>query len=148
MRAIVQRVSEASVTIAGKTVGSIGRGFLVLLGVRVSDEIKDADYIIKKISGLRVFEDAEGKMNLPLSEVNGELLIVSQFTLYGDARHGNRPSFIDAALPEKAIPLYEYTVEKLREKFRVETGEFGAEMRVALVNEGPVTIILDSSKLL
>lgn len=148
MRAIVQRVSEASVSIEGRTVGSIGRGFLVLLGVRVSDELRDADYIIKKISGLRIFEDAEGKMNLPLSEVGGEILIVSQFTLYGDARHGNRPSFIDAALPDKAIPLYEYTVSKLRESFKVETGEFGADMQVSLINDGPVTIMLDSSKLL
>ncbi len=146
MRAVVQRVKSANVTINGETVGSIGKGFLVLLGVHVSDEIADCDYIVKKLSGLRVFEDEAGKMNLGLSDVGGELLIVSQFTLYGDARHGNRPSFIEAALPEKAIPLYEYTVDKLRERFKVGTGEFGADMQVALVNDGPVTILLDSKK--
>lgn len=147
MRAVVQRVSEASVTIEGREAGRIGRGFLVLLGVHASDEKADADYMIKKISGLRVFEDGNGKMNLPLSEAGGELLIVSQFTLYGDARHGNRPAFIEAALPEKAIPLYEYVVSSLRERFRVETGRFGSDMQVSLVNDGPVTILLDSKKL-
>jgi len=147
MRAIVQRTSSASVAIDGKTVGSIGRGMLVLLGVHTSDEISDADYIIKKLSGLRIFEDEAGKMNLSLAEVGGELLIVSQFTLYGDARHGNRPSFIEAALPDKAIPLYEYVVSKLGERFTVRTGEFGADMAVELINEGPVTILLDSKKL-
>ena len=146
MRAVVQRVSSASVTIDGNTVGSIGKGFLVLLGVYTGDERRDADYIIKKVSGLRVFEDEAGKMNLSLGDVGGELLIVSQFTLYGDARHGNRPSFIEAALPDKAIPLYEYAVEELRKSFTVRTGEFGAHMEVALVNDGPVTILLDSKK--
>lgn len=146
MRAVIQRVSSASVETEGKVVGSIGRGFLVLLGVHVTDETADADYIVKKISGLRVFEDENGKMNLPLNEVSGELLIVSQFTLYGDARHGNRPSFIEAALPENAIPLYEYVVGSLRRSFRVETGVFGADMQVRLVNDGPVTILLDSTK--
>lgn len=146
MRAVIQRVTQASVSIEGKTAGSIGRGFLVLLGVHVSDEKVDADYIIKKISGLRIFEDEAGKMNLPLAEVGGELLIVSQFTLYGDARHGNRPSFTEAALPEKAVPLYEYTVTELRKNFNVATGVFGADMQVSLVNDGPVTILLDSKK--
>lgn len=146
MRAVVQRVNHASVSVGGRPVGSIERGILVLLGVHVSDTEKDADYIVKKISGLRVFEDPDGKMNLSLKEVNGELLIVSQFTLFGDARHGNRPSFIEAALPDKAVPLYEYTVGKLSEQFRVETGEFGAEMKVLLENDGPVTILLDSKK--
>ena len=146
MRAVVQRVAHARVDVGGKTVGSIGRGFLVLLGVHTSDEREDADYIIKKLSGLRVFEDENGKMNLGLRDVGGELLVISQFTLYGDARHGNRPSFIEAALPEKAIPLYEYTVEKLRGGFHVETGIFGAEMEVSLLNDGPVTILLDSKK--
>lgn len=146
MRAVIQRVTQASVSIEGKTAGSIGRGFLVLLGVHVSDEKVDADYIIKKISGLRIFEDEAGKMNLPLAEVGGELLIVSQFTLYGDARHGNRPSFTEAALPEKAVPLYEYTVAELRKNFTVATGVFGADMQVSLVNDGPVTILLDSKK--
>ena len=148
MRAVVQRVSSASVSIGGKVAGSIGKGFLVLLGVHASDEKKDADYIIKKVSGLRVFEDDAGKMNLSLSDAGGEMLIVSQFTLYGDARHGNRPSFIEAALPEKAIPLYEYVVSSLRNTFNVQTGEFGADMQVQLVNDGPVTILLDSSKML
>ena len=147
MRAVIQRVTSASVSIGGEERASIARGFLVLLGVHVSDEKADADYIIKKISGLRVFEDGNGKMNLSLSDVGGELLIVSQFTLYGDARHGNRPSFIEAALPDKAIPLYEYTVKALSEKFKVETGEFGADMQVSLVNDGPVTILFDSKKL-
>ena len=119
----------------------------MLLGVHESDEIRDAEYAIKKISGLRVFEDEAGKMNLPLSEVGGELLVVSQFTLYGDVRHGNRPAFIEAALPEKAVPLYEFVVERLRESFTVETGVFGAEMQVELVNDGPVTILIDSKKL-
>ena len=128
MRAVVQRVSSASVSIGGETVGSIGRGFLVLLGVHTGDEKKDADHIVKKLSGLRVFED-------------------EKFTLYGDARHGNRPSFIEAALPDKAIPLYEYVVESLRKNFTVATGVFGADMQVSLVNDGPVTILLDSTKL-
>ena len=147
MRAVIQRVTEAAVTIDGETVGSIGRGFLGLLGIHGNDKKADADYIIKKVSGLRVFEDAEGKMNLSLSQVGGSLLVVSQFTLYGDARHGNRPAFIEAALPEKAIPLYEYIVSKLRESFEVQTGVFGADMQVSLINDGPVTIMLDSTKL-
>lgn len=147
MRAVIQRVKEAGVSIAGAETASIGKGFLVLLGVHDSDDIKDADYVIKKISGLRVFEDAEGKMNIPLAEVGGELLVVSQFTLFGDARHGNRPSFIEAALPDKAIPLYEYVVSKLRERFTVKTGSFGADMQISLINDGPVTILLDSKKL-
>ena len=147
MRAVIQRVTEAAVTIDGETVGSIGRGFLVLLGIHGNDEKADADYIIKKVSGLRVFEDAEGKMNLSLSQVGGSILVVSQFTLYGDARHGNRPAFIEAALPEKAIPLYEYIVANLRENFEVQTGVFGADMQVSLINDGPVTIMLDSTKL-
>ncbi len=146
MRAVIQRVASAEVSINGEAVGSIGRGFLVFLGVHVSDEKRDADYIVKKVSGLRVFEDANGKMNLSLNEAEGELLVVSQFTLYGDARHGNRPSFIEAALPDKAVPLYEYTVEELRKSFRVETGVFGADMQVSLVNDGPVTILLDSTR--
>ena len=147
MRAVIQRVKEASVSVDGVRVGAIGRGFLVLLGVHESDESKDADYVIKKISGLRVFEDEAGKMNLGLSEVGGELLIVSQFTLYGDVRHGNRPAFIEAAQPYKAIPLYEYTVKLLSESFTVQTGVFGAEMQVELINDGPVTILIDSKKL-
>ena len=148
MRAVVQRVSFAEVKIDGKAVGSIGRGFLILLGVNASDEICDADYIVKKVSGLRVFDDENGKMNLSLKDAGGELLVVSQFTLYGDARHGNRPSFTEAALPDKAVQLYEYTVSKLKRAFRVETGVFGADMQVSLVNDGPVTILLDSSRVI
>ena len=147
MRAVIQRVNQASVSVDGVKVGSIGRGFLVLLGVHGSDDIKDADYAVKKISGLRVFEDGAGKMNLSLADIGGELLIVSQFTLFGDVRHGNRPSFIEAALPDKAVPLYEYVVERLRESFTVETGVFGADMQVELINDGPVTIMIDSKKL-
>ena len=147
MRAVIQRVSRASVEIDGETVGSIGKGFLVLLGVHSTDVIADADYIIKKVSGLRVFEDADGKMNLSLKQAGGEILLISQFTLFGDVRHGNRPSFIEAALPERAVPLYEYTVDRLRADFKVETGRFGADMKVSLVNDGPVTIMLDSKKL-
>lgn len=146
MRAVVQRVSEASVSVGGRVTGSVGKGFLVLLGVHTDDTEKDADYIVKKLSGLRVFEDGDGKMNLGLKDVGGGLLVVSQFTLYGDARHGNRPSFIEAALPDKAIPLYEYVLSRLRESFPVGAGEFGAEMQVSLVNDGPVTILLDSSR--
>ena len=116
--------------------------------MNASDEICDADYIVKKVSGLRVFDDENGKMNLSLKDVGGELLVVSQFTLYGDARHGNRPSFTQAALPDKAVPLYEYTVSKLKRAFRVETGVFGADMQVSLVNDGPVTILLDSSRVI
>lgn len=146
MRAIVQRVSSASVSIGGNIVGSIGKGYMVLLGIHVEDYQTDADYIIKKLSGLRIFEDESGKMNLSLRDVGGEVLLVSQFTLYGDARHGNRPGFTEAAPPAKAIPLYEYVRDRLREQFKVETGEFGADMQVSLVNNGPVTIMLESKK--
>ncbi len=147
MRAVIQRVTNASVSVNGEVIGSSGRGFLVLLGVHESDDIKDADYIVRKISGLRVFEDEAGKMNLGLRDVGGGILIISQFTLYGDARHGNRPAFIEAALPEKAVPLYGYVVDSLKKEFPVSTGEFGADMQVSLTNDGPVTILLDSKKL-
>ena len=141
MRAVIQRVSEAKVTIGQETVGRIGRGYMVLLG------IEDADYICDKIIGLRVFEDDQGKMNLGILDVNGAILLISQFTLYGDARHGRRPSFIKAARPEQAIPLYEYAIRRLSQSVPVETGRFGAEMQVALVNDGPVTILLESKRL-
>ncbi len=147
MRAAVQRVTKASVKVEGKCVGEIARGLLVLLGVHEEDDASDADYIVKKLSGLRVFEDEAGRMNLACGDIGGQMLVVSQFTLYGDARHGNRPSFTEAALPEKAIPLYEYVVERLRERFFVATGVFGADMAVELINDGPVTILLDSKKL-
>lgn len=148
MRAVLQRVSSASVSIEGRIVGEISRGYLVLLGVGLDDTEQDADYIVNKISGLRIFDDADGNFNLALEDVDGELLVVSQFTLHGDARKGRRPSFIHAARPETAIPLYERVVSKLcDEGYRVETGRFGEHMDVALVNDGPVTLLLDSKKL-
>lgn len=146
MRAVVQRVSEASVKIDGEVKGSIGRGYMVLLGIEDIDEDADLEYICDKITGLRVFEDEQGKMNLSIEDVSGSILLISQFTLYGDARKGRRPSFIKAARPEKAIPLYERAIERLSKSIHVETGEFGADMKVALVNDGPVTILLDSKR--
>lgn len=146
MRAVVQRVSEASVTINGKVNGSIGKGYMVLLGVEDIDEKEDLDYICDKLIGLRVFEDAEGKMNLDIRDIGGEILLISQFTLYGDARKGRRPGFIKAARPDKAIPMYEEAIRRLSETVHVECGEFGADMKVALINDGPVTILLDSKR--
>ena len=147
MRAVVQRVSRAKVTVSGEITGEIGRGLLVLLGVGAGDSRADADYLAEKIAGLRIFEDADGKMNLSVAEIAGTLLVVSQFTLYGDARRGKRPSFDAAAPPQAARELYEYFVEKIRAAgLRCETGRFQEMMRVELVNEGPVTILLDSGK--
>lgn len=146
MRAVVQRVSEASVKIDGEVKGSIGKGYMVLLGIEDIDEEVDLEYICDKITGLRVFEDEQGKMNLSIEDVSGSVLLISQFTLYGDARKGRRPSFIKAARPEKAIPLYEKAIERLGRTVPVETGEFGADMKVSLVNDGPVTILLDSKR--
>jgi D-tyrosyl-tRNA(Tyr) deacylase len=147
MRAVVQRVSRARVTVKGETAGEIGLGLLVLLGVGAGDTRTEADYLVEKTIGLRIFEDAGGKMNLSVAEVGGALLVVSQFTLYGDARRGKRPSFDGAAPPEQARELYEYFVEKVRASgVRLETGRFQETMRVELVNEGPVTILLDSGK--
>jgi D-tyrosyl-tRNA(Tyr) deacylase len=147
MRAVLQRVSRATVTVEEKVVGEIGAGLLVLLGVGANDTRADADYLVEKIIGMRIFEDADGKMNLPLTKVDGSMLVVSQFTLYGDTRRGKRPSFDAAAPPEKARELYEYFVGKVRTAgLRCETGLFQASMRVELVNHGPVTILLDSSK--
>ena len=146
MRAVVQRVSEASVTINGKVKGSIGKGYMVLLGVEDIDEKEDLDYICDKLIGLRVFEDAEGKMNLDIRDIGGEILLISQFTLYGDARKGRRPGFIKAARPDKAIPMYEEAIRRLSETVHVECGEFGADLKVALINDGPVTILLDSKR--
>ena len=147
MRAVVQRVTRARVTVADEVVGDIGRGLLVLLGVAREDTEAHADYLADKIAGLRIFEDSSGKMNLALRETAGSALVVSQFTLYGDVRHGKRPSFAAAAAPEKARELYEYVVERLRAAgLRCETGNFQAMMQVELVNDGPVTILLDSSK--
>lgn len=147
MRAVVQRVSRAQVTVAGESVGEVGHGLLVLLGVGQNDSVADADYLADKIAGLRIFEDAEGKMNRAVGESGGAVLAVSQFTLYGDARRGKRPSFDAAARPEQARSLYEHFVERIRAAgLRCETGRFQEMMQVELVNEGPVTILLDSQK--
>lgn len=146
MRLVVQRVKKAKVEVEGKTVGSINNGFLVLLGVTHTDTRKEADYLVKKLCNLRVFEDENGKMNLGLKDVGGELLIVSQFTLYADCSQGNRPSFINAAKPDVANELYEYFCQKCKEQnIKVEKGIFGADMKVSLLNDGPVTIILEKS---
>ncbi|CAN5604882.1 D-aminoacyl-tRNA deacylase [soil metagenome] len=148
MRAVIQRVSRAQVSVDGEIVGEIGRGILVLLGVSVEDTKNEASYLLEKTLNLRIFEDAEGKMNLSLLDIKGELLVVSQFTLYGDARKGRRPSFIDAAAPEKANALYEFFVlEAGKQIEKVETGRFQAMMNVELAGDGPVTILLDSAKL-
>jgi D-aminoacyl-tRNA deacylase len=148
MRAVIQRSRQASVTVDQRLVGSIEHGLVVLLGVAAEDTPADADYLLEKILGLRIFDDAEGKMNLGLAQVGGELLIVSQFTLLGDARKGRRPSFIKAAGPELGRSMYEYFIGRAKEQGgRVATGEFGADMQVALINDGPVTILLDSQKL-
>ena len=147
MRCVVQRVKEASVTVAGETVGKIGPGYMVLIGVSVEDTEKDVRYMADKVPNLRIFEGAEDKMNLSLKDVGGEILAVSQFTLYGDARGGRRPSFIAAARPEAANELYEQLVASWREQgIHVETGRFRTHMEVSLVNDGPVTILLDSMK--
>ena len=147
MRAVVQRVKRARVTVDGEVTGKIGPGSLVLLGVAANDGEADADYLVEKILNLRIFEDDEDKMNLSLIDSGGGMLVVSQFTLYGDTRRGRRPSFISAAPPDKANSLYEYFVLKARESISiVETGRFQAMMDVELVNDGPVTIILDSEK--
>lgn len=147
MRAVVQRVSRARVTVEGITVGEIGPGILLLLGVSRSDSESDADYLLDKILNLRIFDDSTGKMNLSLLDIAGGLLVVSQFTLYGDTRRGRRPSYIDAAGPGDASRLYEYFVSRARKLVSsVATGQFQAMMDVELVNDGPVTILLDSSK--
>jgi D-tyrosyl-tRNA(Tyr) deacylase len=148
MRAVVQRVTDARVEVAGDVAGEIGAGVLVLLGVARDDTGSDADYLAEKINNLRVFDDAEGKMNLSLLETGGAMLVVSQFTLYGDVRRGRRPSYSDAAEPEKANELYQYFIDRVRSLgVKVETGVFQAMMKVSLTNDGPVTILLDSRKL-
>jgi D-tyrosyl-tRNA(Tyr) deacylase len=144
VRVLVQRVSSASVTIAGRVTGSIDAGLLLLVGFRVDDVETSLEWMADKVCGLRIFSDEAGKMNRSVEEAGGGLLVVSQFTLYGDVAKGKRPSFIDAARPETAIPLYEKFITRLRARIaRVETGEFGADMQVALVNDGPVTIWLE-----
>ena len=145
MKLVVQRVKKAKVTVAGKVVGKINEGFLVLLGVNHTDSEKTADYLVKKLCNLRIFKDENDKMNLNIKQVKGSLLIVSQFTLYANCKEGNRPSFIDAAKPDKANKLYEYFCNKCKEnEIEVETGEVGANMQVELTNDGPVTIILEN----
>lgn len=145
MRAVVTRVRHASVTIGGAVAGSIGQGFLILLGVTHTDTEAEARKLADKICSLRIFEDENGKMNLGLDSVNGELLIVSQFTLFGSCKHGRRPDFLAAARPEVAIPLYERFIALCREKgLLVQTGEFGADMKVDSLNDGPLTLILDT----
>ncbi|WP_432358446.1 D-aminoacyl-tRNA deacylase [Sporosarcina sp. UB5] len=145
MKVVLQRSGEASVTVDGEVTGSIRKGYVLLVGITHDDTKEDADYIAKKIAGLRLWEDEEGKMNRSIDEVDGEILSVSQFTLYGDVRKGRRPSFIDAARPEKAEPIWNYFNDALREQgLTVETGVFGAMMDVSLVNDGPVTIIIES----
>ena len=145
MKVVLQRVSEASVTVGGKVVGEIGAGHLLLVGFTDEDGAEQVRWMAEKVVGLRVFNDADGRMNLGLDDVGGDLLVVSQFTLYGDTRKGRRPSFVGAAHPDRAVPLYESFVAQLREvaSGRVETGVFGAEMQVALVNDGPVTLVLE-----
>ena len=146
MRLVIQRVTNAEVRVDDKTVGKINKGFLVLLGIKNTDTQKDADYLVKKLINLRIFTDENDKMNLSLQSVNGELLIISQFTLYGDCKKsGNRPSFTDAAKPDIAIPLYEYFISECKKIIPVvQTGIFGADMKVNLLNDGPVTILMDS----
>jgi len=140
MRAVVQRVSSASVTVGGDTIARIGAGIVVLIGVKTDDTDDDADRLARKLKALRIFEDADGRMNLSVQDVGGEILCGSNFTVYGDARKGNRPSFVQAAAPEEAERLY----ERVREELRAEGGRFGAHMAVELVNDGPVTVILDT----
>jgi D-tyrosyl-tRNA(Tyr) deacylase len=145
VRVVLQRVTRAEVRVAGAVVGSAGPGHLLLVGFTDGDSVEDVEWMAEKVVGLRVFPDDEGKMNRSLADVDGDLLVVSQFTLYGDTRKGRRPSFVDAARPEIALPLYEALVAGLRERASgtVETGEFGADMAVDLVNDGPVTLILE-----
>jgi D-tyrosyl-tRNA(Tyr) deacylase len=148
MRVLLQRVSEAAVKISGESVGEIQHGFLILLGIETEDDRSDADYLIQKITQMRVFADADGKMNLNVQDVQGGLLVVSQFTLHASTKKGNRPSFIRAARPEQAIPLYEYFLKQLQTMLpgKIASGKFGADMKVSLINDGPVTIIMDSKE--
>lgn len=146
MLVVIQRVSEAGVSINGKTVGAIRKGLLILLGIETADEQADADWLIRKLLALRIFDDSDGVMNLSVRDVNGELLVISQFTLHASTKKGNRPSYIKAARPETAIPLYNYFLQRCENELarQVSSGEFGADMQVSLVNDGPVTIIIDS----
>lgn len=145
MKVVVQRVSEASVHVEGKCTGEIARGLLLLIGIDEDDEKSDADWLVKKILDLRIFSDEDGKMNLSVKDVHGEILCISQFTLIADYKKGNRPSFIKAARPEKAVPLFDYLkTEIAKSGLKTESGIFGADMKVSLLNDGPVTIVMDS----
>ncbi|HLP55590.1 MAG TPA: D-aminoacyl-tRNA deacylase [Fluviicola sp.] len=148
MKLVIQRVSEASVTIDGNVHGAIGKGFLVLVGIESADTAEDVEWLVQKTVNMRIFADEEGKMNRSLIDIEGELLVISQFTLHASTKKGNRPSFIQAARPETAIPLYESFISGCRQAgiAKVETGIFGADMKVALVNDGPVTIVMDSKE--
>lgn len=148
MRALIQRVSTAKVVIEGEISGEIGPGLLVLLGITHEDSEKDIDWLIRKITQLRIFSDQDGKMNLSVQDVQGGLLVISQFTLFADSKKGNRPSYTQSAPPQVAIPLYEKFLNKLGQSFvgKIETGKFGADMKVSLLNDGPVTIMLDSKE--
>ena len=149
MKFVIQRVNHASVTVENEVIGKINKGFLVLMGACNEDDEQIADKMVKKLIGLRIFDDADGKTNLALKDVDGELLIVSQFTLYADCKKGNRPSFINAGSPEHAEKLYEYVIEQCRKEVPVvQTGSFGAEMKVELLNDGPFTILLDSDEII
>lgn len=148
MRFVIQRVTHADVKVDGETIGEIGKGFMVLIGVADSDTREIADKMIKKMIGLRIFEDEEGKTNLSLDAVGGSLLLISQFTLYANCKKGNRPSFIEAGKPDMANEMYEYIIAKCKESVEiVEKGSFGADMKVSLTNDGPFTIVLDSERL-
>lgn len=148
MKFVIQRVKHASVTVDNQVIGKIGKGFMVLIGVCEADDEKIADKMVKKLIGLRIFKDENGKTNLDLHSVGGELLLISQFTLYADCKKGNRPSFVNAANPEKANALYEYIISECKKQVEVvEQGEFGADMKVELLNDGPCTIVLDSKEL-
>ncbi|UZT96916.1 D-aminoacyl-tRNA deacylase [Chryseobacterium fluminis] len=145
MKAVIQRVSESSVQVNGKTVGEIGKGLMLLVGIDENDEKSDADWLVQKILNLRIFGDDEGKLNLSVTDISGEILCISQFTLMADYKKGNRPSFIKAAKPGKAVPLFDYFKEQISKSgLKTESGIFGADMKVSLVNDGPVTIVMDS----
>ena len=147
MRAVIQRVEQASVTVDGQVVGSISKGMVVLLGIERDDDISDLELLRKKVLNLRIFDDCNGRMNLSIQDITGEILLISQFTLYGDCRKGNRPSFSKAAPPDQARDLYQKALASLRSsELRIEAGEFQAMMKVSLVNDGPVTLLLDSRK--
>lgn len=148
MKFVIQRVKESEVCVEGATVGKIGKGFMVLIGVSQSDTKEIADKMIRKMIGLRIFEDEQGKTNLSLEQVGGELLLISQFTLYANCKKGNRPSFIEAGSPDMAEEMYEYIIEECKKQVEVvEKGEFGADMKVSLINDGPFTIVLDSEQI-